>query len=106
MPVLKRKINVSVDSLSCTRGRPPHEIISWIQSVEQKANANGYTDCIVYIQAEDDHENYYKDLHFQAKREETDQEYSERLIRIEESKVRQKEYKLKQFEELKKELGL
>lgn len=106
--LLKRKIYVNVGSMNLWRGQPLSKVREFLDTQEALANSKNYTDIIINA-----HQNDYRDqgnddtyLAVYAKREETDEEYQERLIDIEEAKTAKKEHDLRQFYQLKEKLGL
>jgi hypothetical protein len=106
--LLKRKLHVNIGSMNLWRGQPLSKIREFLDEQEALAKSKNYTDIIINA-----HQNDYRDqgnedtyLDIYAKREETEEEYQERLKRIEINKVQKREYDLKQFYELKERLGL
>lgn len=105
---LRRKFHVNLGSMQLFQGQPFDRVREFLDEPEALAKEKNFTDVVVHAHETDpaNGEGYHTYLSVYAKRQETDIEYEERLKRIEENKVTQREYKLKQFNALKEELGL
>lgn len=104
----KRKVRVNISDINMERGVSITTLSAILDQARDKISKEGLTDDTVYLQAYDSGEDGWTgySLVIKAKRLETDEEYQARLKRIEQAKINKREFDLKKFYELKKELGL
>lgn len=104
----KRKVRVNIDDINMKRGVSITTLSAILDQARDKITKEGLTDDIVYLEDYDSGEDGWTgySLVVKANRLETDDEYLERLKRIEQAKLKKREYDTQKFYELKKELGL
>lgn len=104
----KRKVRVNIGDINMERGVSITTLSAILDQARDKITKEGLTDDMVQLQAYDSGEDGWTgySLVVKANRLETDEEYQERLKRIEQAKLTKREFDLKKFYELKKELGL
>ena len=104
----KRKLTVTVGQVNMNSGFSLEGLANILQELVATCEKEAYTKPFVRINKYDmgDIGRSGLSLIIEAKRLETDEEYQERLNRIEQAKIKKREFDLKKFYELKKELGL
>lgn len=103
----KRELRVEIAHINMEYGSSIDQLIFALQEAKEKCIKNNFFKDKVIINIYDRGDNQDGiDLAIIAKRTEFDEEYQERLKHIEKAKLNKREYDLKKFYELKKELGL
>lgn len=104
----KRKVRVNIGDINMERGVSITTLSAILDQARDKITKEGLTDDTVYLEAYDSGEHGWTgySLVIKAKRLETDEEYLARLKRIEQAKLKKRDYDTQKFYELKKELGL